>query len=135
VNASNGDELRRRPTSQLVKDLSSQASTLVRKEIELAKVEMTEKGKKAGVGAAALAAAAVAGLLALGALSAFLVLALDSVMPNWAAALCVTALWAVVAVGAGLFGRQKLAEAGKPVPEKTIESVKEDVEWLKHPTS
>jgi hypothetical protein len=124
-----------RSTAELVKDLSRQASLLVRQEIQLAKTEVREKGKRAGVGTAALAAAAVAGLLALGTLTAFLVLALDGVMPAWAAALVVTLAWAALGVGLALYGRDKLREAGTPVPEKTIETLKEDVEWIRHPTS
>jgi hypothetical protein len=137
-----GGDLRRRSTLQLVKDLTHQATSLVHQEVELVKVElaenvelakaeMVEKGKKAGAGVAALAAAGVAGVLALGALTAFLILALDGVMPNWAAALCVTAVWALPAVLLGLYGREKIEEVGTPVPERAIESVKEDVAWLK----
>ena len=124
-----------RSTAELVKDLSRQASLLVRQEIQLAKTEVAEKSKHAGVGAAALAAAAVAGLLAFGTLTAFLVLALDGVMPVWTAALIVGVLWAAAAVGFALYGRDKLDEVGTPVPEKTVETLKEDVEWLRHPTS
>jgi hypothetical protein len=129
-----GNPRRERSTGELVKDLSEQASTLVRQEVELAKAEMAEKGRKAGAGAGMLAGAAVAGLLMLGAFTAFLVLALDEGMPAWLAALLVTVLWAVVAGVLALVGREKLREMGKPVPEKTVESVKEDIEWLKHPT-
>lgn len=124
-----------RSTAELVKDLSRQASLLVRQEIQLAKTEVAEKGKRAGAGAAAIAAAAVAGLLGLGTLTAFLVLALDGAMPAWTAALVVTFTWAAVGVGLALYGREKLREAGTPVPEKTIETLKEDMEWIKHPTS
>ena len=130
-----GNGLRERSTAALIRLLSEQTSSLVRQEVELAKVELAEKGRRAGAGAAALAAAGVAGLLTLGSLTAFLVLALDGAMPAWLAALCVTVLWALVGVALGLYGRQKLEEAGGPVPEKTIETVKEDIEWLKHPTS
>lgn len=128
-------DLRRRSTGDLVKDLSQQASTLVRQEIELAKTEMAEKGKKAGLGVGLLAGATFAALLMLGALTAFLILALDEAMPDWAAALVVTIGWGAVAVVLALIGRQKVQEVGRPVPEKTVESVKEDIEWLKHPTS
>jgi uncharacterized membrane protein YqjE len=135
-------DLRRRSTLQLVKDLAGQATTLVQKEVELVKVELqenvelakaelAEKGKRAGVGAAALVGAGGMGLLALGALTAFLILALDGAMPNWAAALCVTVLWALVASALALYGRQQLRQAGTPVPDRTVESVKEDVAWLK----
>lgn len=129
------ERLRRRSTGELVRDLSEQASTLVRQEIELAKVEMTEKGRQAGIGAALLVGAGVAGLATLGALTAFLILALDEAVPGWAAALIVTLLWAGVALALAAFGRQKLREATPPVPEKTVETLKEDIEWLRHPTS
>ena len=79
---------------------------------------MSEKGKEAGAGVAVLAAAGVAGLLALGTFTAFLILALDGVMPNWAAALCVTGLWALVAVPLALYGRNKIQDVGTPVPER-----------------
>ena len=138
--------LRQRSTLELVKDLTHQTSTLVHQEVELvklevrenvelAKVEMTEKAKTAGAGVALLTAAAVAGLLALGALSAFLILALDGVMPNWAAALCVAAIWIVAGGILAAYGRKKINQIGPAVPSRTIEAVKEDVEWLKHQTS
>jgi hypothetical protein len=56
---------------------------------------------------------------------------LDLGMPLWAAALIVTVLWAVVAAVLALRGRRELREATPPVPEQTIETVKEDVEWAK----
>jgi hypothetical protein len=141
-----GQHLRERSTVELVKDLTHQAATLVKQEaelvkvelsenVELAKAEMTEKGKKAGVGVGAAAAAGIAGLLALGAFTAFLIIVLDEVMPTWAAALCVTALWVLVAVPLAFYARTKIQEVGTPVPEKTLESVKEDVAWLKDQTS
>jgi uncharacterized membrane protein YqjE len=133
--ATRGDEdLRQQPTGELVKELSQQVSELVRQEVELAKAEMTEKGRKAGIGAGFLGGAGVAGLAALGALTAFLILVLDLAMPAWAAALIVTALWAAVAGVLALRGREKVREVGRPAPEKTAESVKEDVEWLKGQT-
>lgn len=139
-------DLRQRPTLSLVRDLTQQASTLAHQEvelvkveikenIELAKAEMLEKGKAAGLGLAALAAAGATALLGLGALSAFLILALDGVMPNWAAALCVAALWAIVAALFALYGKNKLDAIGTPVPERTLEAVKEDVTWLKNQKS
>jgi uncharacterized membrane protein YqjE len=128
-------DLRRQSTAELIRTLSEQASRLVHQEIELAKAELGEKGRGIATGAALLAVAGVAALLTLGSLTAFLVLALDGVMPAWLAALCVTLLWALVGVAFALYGRQKLETAGTPVPEKTLETVKEDIEWLKHPTS
>jgi hypothetical protein len=141
-----GQHLREQSTVQLFKDLTHQASTLVKQEaelvkvelsenVELAKAEMTEKGKKAGVGVGAAAAAGIAGLLALGAFTAFLIIVLDEVMSTGAAALCVTALWVLVAVPLALYARTKIQEVGTPVPKKTLESVKEDVAWLKDQTT
>ena len=129
--AGSQEELRDHSTGDLVKQLSQQVSTLVRQEVELAKVEMGEKGKKAGVGIGMFGGAGIAGLLALGSLTAFLILVLDLAMPAWAAALIVTALWAVAAGVLALQAREKVKEVGKPIPEQTAESVKEDVEWLK----
>jgi hypothetical protein len=126
-----GSRLRERSTGSLVRQLSEQVSLLARQEVELAKAEMVEKGRKAGVGAGLLTGAAVAGLLALGALTAFLVLALAEAMDAWLAALVVTALWAATTAVLALVGKQKVEEVGTPVPEKTVESVKEDIEWLK----
>jgi uncharacterized membrane protein YqjE len=124
-------DLHERGMGELVKDLSGQVSTLVRQEVELAKAEMAEKGKKAGVGAGMFGGAGVSALLMLGTLTAFLIIVLALVLPAWASALIVTALWAAVAAVLGLQGRAKLREMGKPVPEKTVETVKEDVQWLK----
>jgi uncharacterized membrane protein YqjE len=136
MNAENGAaaDLREHGIGELVKELSSQVSTLVRQEVELAKAEVSEKGKKAGVGAGMFGVAGVAALLMLGTLTAFLILVLDLAMPAWAAALIVTALWGAVAGVLALQGRTKMQEMGKPVPEQTIETVKEDLKWAKHPT-
>ncbi|HEY3577400.1 MAG TPA: phage holin family protein [Gaiellaceae bacterium] len=131
ANGHHGD-LRERGTAELVKQLSNQFSTLVRQEVELAKTEAAEKGKKAGVGAGMLGGAGVAGLLLLGSLTAFLIIVLALAIPAWASALLVTALWAAVAGVLALEGRNKLHEIGKPIPEKTVETVKEDVQWLKN---
>ena len=125
------DGLRQQPVGELLKRLSQETSTLVRQELELAKAEMTEKGKEAGKGAGMLGGAGVAGLLFLGALTATLIAALDTAMDTWLAALIVTALWGVVAGALALSGKGKLQNATPPVPEQTQESVKEDVRWAK----
>lgn len=132
--ATQSEDLRELSTGELVKHLSDQVSRLVRQEVALAKAEMTDKAKDAGVGAGFFGASALAGLAAIGALTAFLVLALAEAMPAWAAALIVTVLWAIVAGAAALWGREKLREMGTPVPEEALESVKEDVRWLKERT-
>ena len=91
------EDPRDRGLGELVKDLASQTSTLVRQEIKLAQAEVTQKGKLAGKGAGMLAGAAVAALLGLGALTALLIIVLDSFLPLWLAALIVTLLWLAVA--------------------------------------
>jgi hypothetical protein len=123
--------LRDRGFGDLVKELSSELSTLARQEVELAKAEATEKGRKAGAGAGMFGGAAVAGLLMLGALTACLIAVIATAIPTWAAALCVTVLWGLVAAVLALGGRERLRAMGRPVPEKTVETVKEDVRWLK----
>jgi Putative Actinobacterial Holin-X, holin superfamily III len=105
--------------------------TLARQELQLAKAEMREKGKKAGTGAGLLGAAGGMALLAGGAVTAFLILALDGVMPNWLAALLVAVVYGAVAAVLFLTGKERVQEAGPLVPEQTVESVKEDVQWAK----
>ena len=124
-------DLRDRGVSELVKDLSGHVSTLARQEVELAKAEMAEKGKKAGAGAGMFGGAAVAGLMMLGSVTALLIVALATAIPAWAAALIVTVLWGAIAGVLALKGRNKMREMGTPVPDKTVEAVKEDVQWLK----
>jgi len=133
MSAANGrqEEIRGKPTGELVKQLSEQTSTLVRKEIELAKAELTEKGKRAGMGAGMLGGAGLAGLLALGALTAALILLLAQAMDAWVAALIVAVAYGAVAGGLALTGRDRVREGMPPAPEQTVESVKEDVRWAK----
>jgi uncharacterized membrane protein YqjE len=124
-------DLREEPIGELLKRLSNETTTLVKMELDLAKAEMTQKGKEAGQGAGFLGGAGVVGLLALGSLTAFLILLLDGAMANWLAALIVTLLWAAVAGFLALSGKKKLEDVGSPAPEQTIETVKEDVQWAK----
>ena len=133
MNGGPGGDARERPFAELVKDLSQQTSTLVRQEIELARVELQQKGKVAGKGVGMLGGAAVAGLLALGALTAALIVLLDTAMAAWVAALIVMALWAVLAAVLAKAGQKSLQQATPPAPQ-TIETVKEDLQWAKNPT-
>ncbi len=117
--------------AELIQRLSDQSTTLVRQEIELAKAELSAKGKRAGIGAGMFGGAGVFGLYAGGTLTACVVLALSTAMAAWLAALIVTVALGVVAGGLALAGKRKVQQATPPVPEQTIESVKEDVEWTK----
>ena len=105
--------------------------TLARQELELAKAEMAEKGRKAGPGLGMLGVAAGVALLAAGALTASLILLLDEVMPDWLAALLVG--FVLVATAAVLYtaGKGRVQEATPLIPEQTVDTLKEDVEWAK----
>jgi Putative Actinobacterial Holin-X, holin superfamily III len=126
-----GHDKRKESTGELVKELSREVSELVRQELALAKAEMTQKGKKAGLGAGLLSGAAVLGLAAVGGSMAFFILLLDRVMRSWLAALIVTLVYAAAAGVLALQGKEKITEATPPAPEQAIESVKEDVQWAK----
>jgi uncharacterized membrane protein YqjE len=125
------DDLRDRPVGELLKELSSQTTTLVRQELELAKAEMAEKGKQAGLGAGMFGGAGLFAVFALAALTTCVIAALATGMDVWLAALIVAAVYAGVAAVLGLVGRQKTREAIPPAPEQAIESTKEDVQWAK----
>ena len=125
------DDLADRPVGELLKQLSEQTSTLVRQEMELAKAELTEKGKRAGIGAGMFGGAGLLGLYAMGALTACLILALAEAMDGWLAALIVAAVYGLIAGGLALTGKEQGSRATPPAPEQATESVKEDVEWAK----
>jgi cbb3-type cytochrome oxidase subunit 3 len=116
---------------EVARDLTRDLSLLVRQEVQLAKAEMAEKGRIAAPGVAMIGGASVAALLAGGALTAAVILALAIFLPEWLAALLVGAVLGVVAYVLVQRGKERVAEAGAPLPEQTIETVKEDVEWAK----
>ena len=120
-----------RPVGDLVKDATQQAQTLVRQEIELAKAELGEKGKKAGMGAGMFGGAGLFGLFAFAALTAAFIGAVDLAVPFWAAALIVAAVYGAIAGVLALSGKNKVQEATPPVPEEAVGNVKEDVAWTK----
>jgi uncharacterized membrane protein YqjE len=132
--AQGNGNLREQPIGDLLKQLSQETTTLVRQELDLAKAEMAEKGKKAGKGAGMFGGAGVVGFLALGALTAALILALDTGMKAWLAALIVGLVYAAIAGVLALTGKKEVQQATPPVPEQTVESVKEDVQWAKTQT-
>ena len=129
--ANGTNNLHDRPVGELLKQLSEETTTLVKQEIDLAKAEMSEKGKQAGLGAGMFGGAGVSGLLALIFLSLAATAGLDTGMPTWLAALAVGVVWAVVAGVLALQGRSRLERATPPAPENAIESTKEDVQWAK----
>jgi len=120
-----------RPIGELLRELSEQTTTLVRQELELAKLELTEKGKRAGIGVGMFGGAGVVGLYAVGALTACFILALATAVTGWLAALIVAAVYGAIAGVLAIAGKSKVQQAGPPVPEQATESVKEDVQWTK----
>jgi tetrahydromethanopterin S-methyltransferase subunit C len=123
--------LREQSMGELFKQLSDDLSTLVRQELRLAQAEMTQKGKRAGLGAGMFGGAGLMGVMALGTLSACLIAALSEALHVWLAALIVTVVYAAVAGVLALQGRERIQKATPPVPEQTVETVKEDVQWAK----
>lgn len=126
-----GADPRDESVGALLKQLSQETTTLVRQELELAKAELGEKGKQAGVGAGLIGGAGVVGLLAAGALTAAIIALLDKGMATWLAALIVAVVYGAIAAVLALRGRDKVQEATPPVPEQTVETLKEDAQWAK----
>ncbi|MBI2246269.1 MAG: phage holin family protein [Nocardioides sp.] len=119
------------PVGALVHRLSEQIPELVRTELRLAQAELAQKGKRAGLGIGMFSLAGLLAFLATATLVATAVIALDLVLPLWAAGLIVAGVLLIGALGAGLGGRSEIQQATPPTPEVTIANVKEDVATLK----
>jgi hypothetical protein len=124
-------DLRERSLGELFGKLSNETSTLIRQEMALARAELTEKGKEAGKGAGLFGGAGAVGLLGAGAITAGIILLLDLAIAAWLAAIIVGLIYVAVAAFLGLKGRDRIQAATPPVPEQTVDTVKEDVEWAK----
>ena len=120
-----------RSMAELMRQLSEQTSALVRQEMELARAELTEKGKQAGVGIGMFGAAGIVALYAVGALTAVLVLLLSEAMTGWLAALIVTVGYGAIAGILALIGKTHVRRGVPPTPEQTVETVKQDVQTTK----
>ncbi|MFJ2030068.1 phage holin family protein [Streptosporangium sp. NPDC087985] len=118
-------------TAELIRQMSEDVSRLVRDELRLAKLELTEKGRHAGIGAGLFGGAGVVALYGGGSLVAAVILLLALVMPAWAAAAIVGVVLLIVAAVLGFLGRRQVAEVGPPAPERTIESLKHDIDAVK----
>jgi uncharacterized membrane protein YqjE len=119
------------PIGELVKQLSEQTSTLVRKELKLAQLEMTEKGKRAGVGAGLFGGAGLVALFGAGTLIAAIVMLLATAMDAWLAGLIVAVVLLAIAGVAALMGKKQVEQAVPPQPEQAIQSTKRDVDEVK----
>ncbi|MCW2505227.1 MAG: hypothetical protein JWO79_3511 [Actinomycetia bacterium] len=120
-----------RSVAELVQDMSQQLSTLVRDELRLAKAELGEKGKRAGIGAGLFGGAGVVSLYGLAALLFAAGLGLAKVVDGWLAALIIAVALFVVGGIMALVGKKQVNQAVPPVPEQTVQSVKADVETVK----
>ena len=116
----------------LVAAATQNLSTLMKQEVALAKLEIKREVLAAGKGAGLLGGAGAAGALGGLFLAIALAFGLAEFMPNWAGFLIVAVLFLVVAGGLALVGKKSLTKVGPP--EKTIETMKDDVAWAKHPT-
>lgn len=118
-------------TPELVSQLSQEVSRLMRDELQLAKLEMSGKAKKAGVGVGMFGAAGIIALFGLGTLIATAVLALSLALDAWLAALIVAVILLAVAGIVALMGRNPVQAAAPPVPAEAIASSHEDIETAK----
>jgi Putative Actinobacterial Holin-X, holin superfamily III len=118
-------------TSELVKQMSEQVTRLVRDELRLAQLEMTRKGKRAGLGVGAFGGGGILALYGIGCLLAAAIIGLATVVAAWLAALIIGAGVLIIAAGAALFGRAQLSNATPPVPQQAAASVKEDVQEIR----
>ena len=120
-----------RPIGELVQALSQQTSTLIRQEMRLAQAELSEKGRHAGKGAGMFGGAGLVALYGVGALIAAAIVGLGTVIEPWIAAVAVGVGLLLIAGILALTGKKELDEASPPKPERTLDSVQEDVETVK----
>ena len=117
--------------ADLLKDLSNQTSTLIRQEMELARLELTEKGKRAGIGAGLFGGSGLVALYGVGALLAAVILLLATAVEGWIAALIVAVVLFVVAGVLALAGKEQVEQATPAKPEQAIDSTQRDIETVK----
>ena len=131
--AATGQPVEERSIGELLGAMTSDLSTIIRKEVELAKVEVKEEAQKAGKGAGLLGAGGFAAHLALLFASFALAFGLDALMWRWIAFSIVAVIYAVAAFVLFKAGQKEL-KAVQP-PRQTIDTVKEDVQWARAQTS
>ncbi|SIO90858.1 phage holin family protein [Nocardiopsis sp. JB363] len=122
-----------RSLSELVGVVTSDLQKLFRQEIDLAKAELREEGAKAGKAAGLLGGAGFAGYMTVILLSFAAVFGLAELIGLGWSALVVAVLWGIAGAVMFVIGRNRMREVS-PTPERTIETLKEDAQWVKHPT-
>ena len=118
-------------TGELVKQLSEQVSLLVREELKMARLELTRKGRFAGLGMGMYGASGLVALYAIACLLAAAIIAIAGEIRPWLAALIVGLALLVVSAVAALMGRSRMRRATPPVPEQAVEGAKADVGEVK----
>jgi hypothetical protein len=116
---------------ELVQALSRQTSALVRQEMALAQSELQQKGKRIGVGAGMFGGAGLVALYGVGALVAAAIVGIGTLLEPWIAAVIVGAVLLAVAGILALSGKKQVDRGTPPLPEKAIDSTKQDVDWVK----
>lgn len=129
--ASGSGEVRELSSGELVSQLTAQVSELVRDELRLAQAELTQKGKRVGIGAGLAGAAGVVALFGLGGLVLAVIAALALVLSVWAAALIVGGFLCMLAGLLALVGIGQVKRGAPPVPEQAIASTKRDIDTVK----
>jgi MFS family permease len=114
-----------------VSRLSQQLTTLVRDEMRLAQAELTQKGKKAGLGAGLFGGAGVVALYGVGALVAAAIIALSLAVTAWLAAVIVAVVLFIVAGVLALVGKKEVSAATPALPQEAIAGLKTDVATVK----
>jgi hypothetical protein len=132
-NSHRTDDVTENSIGQLIGNVSDDLTQLFRQEVELAKAELKQEAAKAGKAAGMLGGAGFAGYLAVVLLSFALVFGLSNLMDAGWAALIVAAVWGVIGAVLYMNGRKKLKDVD-PTPRRTVDTIKEDAQWLKNPT-
>jgi len=116
---------------ELVSQLTQQMSRLVRDEVQLAKVDLAAKGKKAGIGLGMFTGAGLMAFFGVGALVTTAILALSLAVSGWLAALIVAVVLFAIAAVLGLLGKKEVQEATPPVPQAAVDGIKQDITTAK----
>jgi Flp pilus assembly protein TadB len=125
-----GSKLSTRPISSILQDMLKNLSEIIRSEIQLAQAELRQEAREMARAGAYVAAAGVFGLFTLGFFLLSAVYALATMMPAWLAAILVAVLTGVVATVLLVMGQRRL-KATSLKPEKTIQSLEDNITWFK----
>ena len=128
--ATTGGTSRDESIGNLIGQVAGDVSTLFRQEVALAKAELKEEAVKAGKAGGMLAGAGFAGYMVAVLLSLALVFALDAIMPLGWAAVIVAVLWAIIGGVLYVVGRNRMKNVD-PVPRQTVETLREDAQWVR----